>query len=114
MTVTHVHAIALRADGHVWFCNRAVLITTKQLQSLSFDLFFFAADKWDHVVRGVEGSNSRISSAGKRLHRGHNTRGDAELCMQRLQRHHYNDRRTVWISDHESAIEAAVLSLHVN
>src|SRR2546428_9970991 len=114
VTIAYVDAITLRAHCHVWPCNRAVLTMTKQLQSLSFDLLFFAADKWNHVVRGVERSNSRISGAGKRLHRGDDARSNAELRMQRCECHHDHNRRTVWISNDEAAIEAAVLSLKVD
>src|SRR5438309_1354412 len=102
--VAHVDAVALRAHFDRGIVNRPAIKIPQQLQSFGFDLLFFTADEWNHVVGGVKRSYAWIASARKRLHRGNDTRGNAEFRMQRRQRHHDDNRRTIWIRNDEATL----------
>src|ERR1039458_4572424 len=76
---------------------------TEKFAGLLLHLFFFLGDVGNDVAENVERSYSRITCAADGLHGGNEQGLDAEFLMQRRQRHHQSNRRTVRVGNDVSA-----------
>ena len=114
MAVLDCHAVAVRADAEASSDEAGTVPAAEKFLRFLFHLFFFAADKRDHVAENIKRRNSGIPRARDGLHSDDEHFFQAESLGERFQDQNQSGSGAIWIGNDESRAVAAIFLLYGN
>src|SRR5580704_16710960 len=99
MSVFDRDTIAMRRHAKAGVVHMVAIELAEEFAGLLLHLFFFFGDVWNYVAQNVERGHAGIARAAHGLHGRYEERLDTEFLMQRSERDHQANGRTVGIGD---------------